>query len=142
VKRRFSRVFSENLSYKIVALFITLILWLTILGRRDFILTKTVDIELLTAPSYTVVAQTAEQVKFKVSGPRSALKKYLDSSLSHAITLDISDKGAGVVNVEIPVGKMDVPLGVKIISVRPSKIQAEISLVKESKSGRNKDHQN
>lgn len=130
VKRHWSNVFTENLSYKIVALFISLILWLTILGRRDFVLSKNIDIELITAPGTQVVAQTSDHIKVKVSGPRSSLKKFLESSISQSISLDISQKGEGVVYVDIPLNKIDIPIGVRILGVRPNQIQAEVVKVK------------
>jgi hypothetical protein len=40
LKKRWTSYVTENFSYKMVALFISLILWLTILGRRDFVLSK------------------------------------------------------------------------------------------------------
>lgn len=131
MKRRLSGVITENFSYKIVALFISLILWLTILGRRDFVLSKNIDIELVTAPSKQVVAQTSDHIKVKVSGPRSALKKFIDSSFSQNITIDISQRGEGVIYVDIPLNKIEVPLGVKILGVRPNQIQAEVVSKKE-----------
>lgn len=131
MKRRWSNVITENFSYKVVALFISLILWLTILGRRDFVLSKNIDVELITAPGTQVVAQTTDHIKVKVSGPRSSLKKFLESSLSQSITLDISQRGEGVVNVDIPLSKIDVPLGVRILGVRPNQIQAEVLQIKE-----------
>ncbi|WP_413570625.1 hypothetical protein ACLWBD_08600 [Bdellovibrio sp. HCB117] len=126
MRRRWSNIVTENFSYKVVALFISLILWLTILGRRDFVLSKNIDVELITAPGTQVVAQTTDHIKVKVSGPRSSLKKFLESSLSQAITLDISQKGEGVVYVDIPLNKIEVPLGVRILGVRPNQIQAEV----------------
>lgn len=131
MKRRLSGVITENFSYKVVALFISLILWLTILGRRDFVLSKNIDIELVTAPSKQVVAQTSDHIKVKVSGPRSALKKFIDSSFSQNITIDISQRGEGVIYVDIPLNKIEVPLGVKILGVRPNQIQAEVVSKKE-----------
>lgn len=131
MRRRWSHAITENFSYKVVALFIALILWLTILGRRDFVMSKKVDIELITAQGTHVVAQTADAVKIKVSGPRSALKKYMESSLSQTLTLDISQRGEGVVYVDIPMSKIDVPLGVKVLGVRPNQIQAEVVPIKE-----------
>lgn len=131
MRRRWSNVITENFSYKVVALFISLILWLTILGRRDFVLSKNIDIELLTAPGTHVVAQTTDHIKVKVSGPRSSLKKFLESSLAQNITLDISQRGPGVINVDIPVSKIEVPLGVRILGVRPNQIQAEVLQIKE-----------
>ncbi|WP_415061487.1 hypothetical protein [Bdellovibrio sp.] len=126
MKRRWSGIVTENFSYKVVALFISLILWLTILGRRDFVLSKNIDIDLVTAPGTQIVAQTTDHIKVKVSGPRSSLKKFLESSLSQSITLDISQKGEGVVYVDIPLNKIEVPIGVRILGVRPNQIQVEV----------------
>jgi YbbR domain-containing protein len=121
---------TENFSYKVVALFISLILWLTILGRRDFVLSKNIDVDLITAPGTQIVAQTTDHIKVKVSGPRSSLKKFLESSLSQSITLDVSQRGEGVVYVDIPMNKIEVPLGVRILGIRPNQIQAEVVKVK------------
>lgn len=117
---------TENWSYKLVAFFITAILWLTILGRRDFVMSKTIEVDLLTAPNHIVVSQNSETIRVKVSGSRTALKKFMDSALSHSLAIDVSKLGRGVVDVQIPIDKIDVPLGVKIIGVKPLIIRAEV----------------
>ncbi len=132
MKRRFSNVLTENFSYKVVALFISLILWLTILGRRDFVLSKNIDVDLVTAPGTQVVAQTADHIKIKVSGPRASLRKFLENAVSQNITLDISQKGEGLIIVDIPLQKIEVPMGVRILGVRPNQIQAEVVKLKGS----------
>lgn len=134
MRRRWSAALTENLSYKIVALFISLILWLTILGRRDFVLSRSIDVELITAPGTHVVAQTTDRVKVKVSGPRSSLKKFLENSVSQNLTFDISQRGEGVVYVDIPLSKIDVPIGVRILGIRPNQIQAEVVKLKGTPS--------
>ncbi|MBC7371042.1 MAG: hypothetical protein H7326_05715 [Bdellovibrionaceae bacterium] len=118
---------TENFSYKVVALFISLILWLTILGRRDFVLSKKIDIELQTAPNQVVVAQTADSIRVKVSGPRAALKKFMDNPQSASILIDISNREAGVLDVDVPLNKIEVPMGVKILGIRPNVIRAEVT---------------
>jgi YbbR domain-containing protein len=115
---------TDNFSYKLVSLFIALILWLTILGRRDFSLTKTVDVELIPAAGEVVTNQSADSVKVKVTGPRTALKKFMESGMSQLISIDISKKGEGEVEIEIPLKQIDVPFGVKVISVKPSVVRA------------------
>lgn len=140
MKRRWSSVLTENFSYKVVALFISLILWLTILGRRDFILTKDIDIDLITAPGTQIVAQTTDHIKVKVSGPRSSLKKFLEASLSQSMTLDISNKGVGVIYVDVPLNKIETPIGVRILGVRPSQIQVEVAKVKGQSDDEQKGH--
>jgi hypothetical protein len=138
MKRRWSAVVTENFSYKLVALFISLILWLTILGRRDFVLSKDIDLELITAPGTQVVAQTTDHVKLKVSGPRAALKKFMDSSLSQTLTMDLSARGEGVLYVDIPLNRIEVPMGVKILGIRPNQIQVEVVRLKGSSDEREK----
>ncbi|MGZ3771509.1 MAG: CdaR family protein [Bdellovibrio sp.] len=140
MKRRWSNALTENLSYKIVALFISLILWLTILGRRDFILSKDINVDLVTAPGTQIVAQSTDHIKVKVSGPRTSLKKFLDSSNSQSITLDISKKGAGVLFVDVPLDKIETPMGVRILGIRPTQIQVEVVDVKGQKDDEQKSH--
>ena len=126
MKRKWRDLATENFSYKVVALFISLILWLTILGRRDFSLTKNLEVELMTGTHQAVATQSAESIKVKVAGPRTALKKFMDSGLSQLITIDISTKGEGDIEAEVPIKQIDVPFGVKVISVRPSVIKAKV----------------
>jgi YbbR domain-containing protein len=126
MRHKWRHVFTENFSYKVVSLFIALILWLTILGRRDFSLTKTIEIELIPGPQQTISAQSTDNVKVKVSGPRAALKKFMESGMSQLVSVDVSKKGEGDIEIEVPVKQIDVPFGVKVISVKPNFIRARI----------------
>lgn len=132
MKKPWTSYVTENFSYKMVALFISLILWLTILGRRDFVLSKKIDIELQTGPKQVVVAQTADNIRVKVSGPRAALKKFMDNPQTQSILIDISDRGEGVLDIDVPLNKIDVPMGVRILGVRPNVIRAEVSTKSEA----------
>lgn len=127
IKRPWTSYVADNFSYKMVALFISLILWLTILGRRDFVLSKKIDIELQTNPTQVIVAQTADNIRVKVSGPRAALKKFMDNPQSTSIVIDISNRGEGVLDVDVPLNKIEVPMGVRIMGVRPNVIRVEVT---------------
>jgi YbbR domain-containing protein len=126
VKRKIRAFFTENLSYKMVSLFIALILWITILGRRDFVVAKKVDVELIPPPGYSVVFQSVDTIKIKVSGPRTALRRFIENGVSQIVTLDLSSKGPGRYEVEIPRGRVDVPFGVKLMTMQPEKIEVQI----------------
>lgn len=115
----------ENGSYKLVALFVTLILWVTILGRRDFITSKDVDIEFL-LPKNMLIAETIERrVSVKVSGPRIAIKRF--SQNPGAITLDLARAHVGNNRVVITARNVEVPFGVKVISVTPDIINVALA---------------
>lgn len=127
IKKPWTSYVTENFSYKIVALFISLILWLTILGRRDFVLSKKVDVEFQTNANQVVVAQTADNIRVKVSGPRAALKKFMDNPQIQSIVIDISQRGEGVLDVDVPLNSIEVPLGVRVLGVRPNVIRVEVA---------------
>jgi YbbR domain-containing protein len=127
MRKQWTSYLTENFSYKLVALFISLILWLTILGRRDFVLSKKIDVELQTKTGQVVVAQTADNIRVKLSGPRTALKKFMDNPQSQSIVIDISDRGEGVLDIDVPLNKIEVPLGVRVLGVRPNVIRAEVA---------------
>jgi YbbR domain-containing protein len=138
--------FSENFGFKIIALFITLILWLTILGQRDFVITKVVNLEVLTDPNYVVVGQTAEEVTLRLAGPRAILRKWQDAGLLKEVTLTIPEPREGLIELEIPVNKIELPSNVKLVNFRPHKIRVEMmrkdhmnsgSLKKNNKSNNN-----
>ncbi len=127
MRKKIAFVVADNFSYKIVALFISLILWLTILGRRDLVMAKNFEVELLLSPQYTLVEQSADSVKIKLSGPRASLKRFIENESTQTITIDLSDRTEGIYDVEVPVAKMDLPFGVKLISTKPSVIRVEIA---------------
>ncbi len=117
----------DNWSYKLIALLIALILWFTILGRRDFVFTRTMDLEFKTAGFARVSAASVDRVKVKVSGPRLALKKFLDSSLGQNLYFDLSDKREGNYEILITNDMVDLPVGVKVVSIRPAKVEVTIA---------------
>lgn len=121
----------ENASYKLVALFISLILWLSILGRRDFVVTKDVDVDFIVAKGYSVVGQSTDKVRMKLSGGQPLLKNFKDRP--QATTVDLSDKKSGLYDIEMTPSKFDVPNGIKILGIRPNAIRVEIIENQETK---------
>ena len=112
----------ENGSYKLVALFVTLILWVTILGRRDFVLSKEMDVEFLLPRAITIAESNIERrVMVKVSGPRMALKKF--AANPGTITIDLMKSQIGPARAMITPKNVEVPFGVKVIAVNPDLIR-------------------
>lgn len=125
-KHTFIDALLENGSYKIVALFISLILWLTILGRRDFVFSKNIDLEIQTSSALSVIEQSHSFVRVRVTGPRASLKKFMESNSNQAMLLDISSMGEGKIEIPISEKKLDLPLGVRVVSLKPQKVEATV----------------
>ncbi len=118
----------ENGSYKLVALFISLILWLTILGRREFVVGKEIEVDFTVAENFIVTGQSSDRIRLKISGPQPLLKKYKESSQS--LQLSLVDKPPGLHEIEMSATKLDIPAGIRVLSVKPSQIRVEISAPK------------
>jgi hypothetical protein len=54
------------------------------------------------------------------------LKKFVESGLSQLVTIETGGK-EGSSEIEIPVNKIDVPFGVKVISIKPTKVQVQVA---------------
>lgn len=121
----------ENGSYKLVALFVTLILWVTILGRRDVVVRRDVDVEYL-LPAHLVVREPVERrISVKVSGPRAALKKFQMNP--GTITIDLTRAQAGLNRATIGPRSVDVPFGVKVDSVSPETLSIQLGTAPEAR---------
>jgi len=119
-------LFLENISYKLVSLFISLILWITIMGRRDFTMTRSLDLEVFPAAGYSIMSQSHDRLKIKVTGSRTALRRFVETEGSQVVGVDMSSYAEGTYDVEIPPSKVEVPFGVKILSANPTHIQVKI----------------
>lgn len=115
---------TQNLGYKLIALFVTFVLWFTILGRQDFVGTKDVFLEYRLAPHYKLAEGYVKSVKFRVSGSRRAIRKFSDES--DTILVDLTAVGAGERQVDIPQDSIDIPFGVKVISIQPHSVVVKI----------------
>ena len=115
----------DNALYKLVAFVLTLVLWVTILGRKDSVMSRDINVEFLLSANHVVSLEKPLTVSVKVSGPRTALKKFSD--IDESIVLDLRNRTAGIYTVEIPKsGSLELPLGVKVLSIQPNVVQARV----------------
>jgi hypothetical protein len=114
----------DNLSYKMVSLFIAFVLWISILGRRDFVATQEVEINFISAPGYSILSQSNDRVKIKISGQQPLMKKYKDKI--QVINVDVTDKDPGVYDMDVMASRFELPAGLRILNIRPNSIKFEI----------------
>jgi len=120
------RFFRENRTYKLASLCIAFLLWLILLSRRDFEVTKSFDIEFRMNDQFVVKTFAPKQIKVHLFGPRAALKRVLDGTWSNSVVIDATSLGQGKHRVRIDRGKIDLPFGAKAISVTPNLVTFEI----------------
>lgn len=115
---------SENLSYKFVALGVALILWASMLGRKDSTLMKDFELQVLLGPNLEMTTQIPQVVKVEVAGPRVALKKI--NQMNPVFTIDLTAAKAGRQVVQLSREGLSLPIGARILSIEPREFSVQI----------------
>jgi hypothetical protein len=118
------RMFLENTSYKFVALGVALVLWFSLLGRRDSTLMKDYQLEVLLAPEMELSIPAPDFIRVEVMGPRVALKKL--GQLPGLYTVDLTSATPGRKKVRLSPEGVSLPLGARVLSIEPKEFVTEI----------------
>ncbi len=113
------KVFTDNMTYKMVAFFIAFILWVMILGRRDFVMTYELPIQYLLPSQSHFFKKPVEEVKVRISGTRHALKRLSRDIDERAVVINLANEEPGRVKKEITSKMIDLPLGTRLLWVSP-----------------------
>jgi YbbR domain-containing protein len=116
----------ENNSYKIVALLITLILWVIILGSKEAVTMKSVHIDYILPKNMRLTDgnNITHEVFFKAAGPRLILKKFVE--LNEPLVIDLSHVEEGTTTVRIHADSINTPPGVRILSMSPTTVTVKL----------------
>lgn len=114
----------ENTSYKIVALLITFILWIIIMGTKDSVTVKLVSVEFILPKDLTIANSVPREVAFRAAGPRLVLKKFLESK--EPMIIDLGSAQEGTTTVRLHADSINSPPGVRILSMSPNTITPKL----------------
>lgn len=118
---------SENTSYKIVALLITLILWIIIMGSKEAVIVKSVPITYLVPQETVLVGKVPQEVAFKISGPRLMLNRF--SAMQEPLTVDLTASREGRSTVRIHPDGLNTPPSLRVLSVSPTYVPIKLEKV-------------
>lgn len=110
--------YSDNLSYKFVAFGVAVILWMSMLGRKDSTLMKDFELQVIMAPSLEMETQVPQLVRVEVAGPRVALKKI--NQMSPVFTVDLANARPGRQLIKLSREGLNLPIGARILTLDPS----------------------
>lgn len=122
------RKLSEDFSYKSVALAVALVLWVTMLGRKDISVARRMPVQILNAQNLEVVSATQNDIEVEVMGPRMALKKFTQQ-INDVYTLDLTDLREGTHTVRLTRDGLFIPVGVKVVALRPDQLTVELKRI-------------
>lgn len=120
----------SNGTYKVIAFVVTLVLWVSFVGRKET-LSRDIEIQYLIAPNHLIANSVATQVRVKIEGPRISLKRY--SQEDSVFKINLVERELGWNRVQLTPDGLELPLGVRFVSVTPSVIRANIQEIKAKK---------
>lgn len=124
-------IFVYNTKQKILALAVAGIMWIFILGQKETVIEKDVLLEYQLRAGVEML-DSVKRIKVHFSGPSSALRK-LNAAPTN-LKIDITQYPVGgLFTVEVPRDGFNLPLGVKVKSLTPSRVP--VVLKKVSKKG-------
>ncbi|MCO5114001.1 MAG: CdaR family protein [Bdellovibrionaceae bacterium] len=113
-------LFFHNTKQKGLALVVAGIMWVFILGQKENSVEKDVLLE-YQLRSGVEMLESVQKVKVYFTGPSSALRKLNESPLNLKIDITQYPVG-GLFTVEVPKDGLNLPLGVKVESLKPSRV--------------------
>src|SRR6185369_8048973 len=131
--RLFRKVFLDDWVMKLIALIITLGLWLGVTGLRTPTSRRFMNIplNLRVANDLEVTNSPVTEVEIKVSGDKSKIDQLNQRDLS--VTLDLTDVQAGDRTAQIMPDNVSIelPTGFKLEEIQPSKIAVKLERIIE-----------
>lgn len=126
---RIKKFFLKDFSYKMVALLISLLIWLLVLGRGH----ETEDINLKVeftriSQGLQIVESSYDVVKVKVKGPPKLIRKFILAN--SAIKLDDKIFEEGVRRVRVYSKNLVLPYGLRVLSISPRELRVSVAKVK------------
>lgn len=120
---------TSNMGLKAVSLGIGVILWFIVLGSRNVEITKEVPIEIVIPSSLTVANEVPDKVAFRISGPKAFLRGILNRK-EDPIRVNLSSAKAGLFTYRFFSDNIQMPLGVKVLSINPPAMVVKLEHVK------------
>lgn len=126
------KAFLEDWALKLTALGITLALWLGVTGLSTPATRRiTVPLYLYVASNAQVVNQPPQEVEVELSGDKRKVEQLNRGELVASVDLSDTPAGERVVSLSPQNVYMELPQGVKLIDVAPSRIAVTIEKVEE-----------
>jgi YbbR domain-containing protein len=111
----------KNIFFKLLALFLAVLLWFLVVGEERAEVGLTIPLELVNIPRNLIVVNNITQgIDIRVNGPRSLVRSLTGRGLSKS--LDLSNARAGTITFPISAEGIKLPRGVTITRIHPPQV--------------------
>ncbi|MCB0412231.1 MAG: hypothetical protein KDD22_06875 [Bdellovibrionales bacterium] len=116
---------THDFGYKALALAVALVIWVTMLGRKDITMVRKIPVQYLSEARFEVGDEgKLAEVEVEVMGSRMSLKKFAQSD--QTLSLDLTELRPGTHTVRLRKESISVPVGARVVSIRPEQVNVTI----------------
>jgi hypothetical protein len=119
--------FTENLSFKFMALILTIFLWLLVMGRDDAVETKELDIMVNLPAGYNLKKMDPTRIEVRIKGPPKILKRYFLQKKE--VEFFVSNTTVSNLRLEVNEQKLKLPYGVYLVSISPRTVDIQMERI-------------
>ncbi len=121
----YKKLESHGWILRIVALLITLVVWLIVLGGRRVEMSKKIFLDFEVPAGLMILNDPPREITYRLAGPIAFLKEI--ESRSIIVPVDLSTARAGEYEVVIREDMIDIPAGLKVISVSQGTVLVKLA---------------
>ena len=123
-----------NLGTKGISIIIAVILWGVVLGSRNVEVTLEIPLQVMTSPDVVPAHEVPDKVTFRLSGPKAFLRGILDRG-EEPIRVNLMGTKPALVTYRFFSDNIQVPIGVKVLSIQPPSISIKLENLKKKEIG-------
>jgi YbbR domain-containing protein len=112
----------ENSGYRLIALLITLILWVTVVSQKETRADNQLKVQYVAPPGMLIKGDSLFEVTVRLEGPRFQLKRFLDRKWVSTLVVPLRQTVSGMVIQEVPVSELGIPSEIKVLSINPREV--------------------
>lgn len=116
----------EHFGYRIIALLIAMILWVTVVSQRDMSISQKMTVQFVVPSEFKIDGANQFEIEVKVEGPRPILKKFLEKYWTSTLVVPLRNPIIGPMAAEIPISYFQLPPEVKVISIIPREVMLQV----------------
>lgn len=123
----------DNFSYKLVALGVATVLWMSMLGKKDASVVREFELQTILPPNTELETTLPDFVRVEIAGPRVALKKL--NQMNPVFSVDLTNFKPGRQFIELSREGLNLPIGARVISIEPKEFVVVLRGSKIPKEG-------
>lgn len=116
----------EHFGYRLIALFIAMILWVTVISQRETISIQKMKIQFVVPSEFKIEGPGSADIEVRLEGTRPNIRRFLERHWVSNMVVPVRNPSLGLSTVDVPVKELQLPPEIKVLSISPREVVLQI----------------